>query len=255
MNQSSFPERITSFVGALLVLLFAGVVLNADGGRPNLSLGEILFMEKGGRPGHEGLFPIQAENPLAESELPMRVTVYSVEGGVTGARYTFLDENGATLAGAPLTSMNPSDPTYPNFLAIVKIPKHPFKISISAVGKKPSDTLTSVSKFYRPSTMDVRLDPTTALLKKGQSVPLVIHLRSDVNPGNYQVNLRLPAELKGTTGPWNVFVPFGQTVDVPTSITAPTSAPAFSHFKVVVDVKSTNPAITPASASMDFEVE
>lgn len=212
-------------------------------------------MEKGGRPGHESLFPIQAANPLADTELPMRVTIYSVEGGVSAASFKLLSENRAPLAGALLTSMNPSDPTYPNFLALVKIPKQPFRIFISAVGKKPSDTLAWESELYRPSTMDVRLDPTTALLKKGESVPLVIHLRSDVNPGNYQVTLRLPAGFQGAAGPWNVFVPYGQTVDVPTSITAPTSAPAFSHFKVVVDVKATNPVITPASASMEFEVE
>ena len=46
----------------------------------------------------------------------MRVTIYSVAGGVSAARYKLLSENRTLLAEAPLTSMNPSDLTYPNFI-------------------------------------------------------------------------------------------------------------------------------------------
>lgn len=199
-------------------------------------IGPATFMERGGRPAHEGYFPIQANSPLAGSTLMLRTEIF---GTVTSASYSFVDQLGQIIATGALSENTAPLPWYNT---IVQIPSQPFNLKISAVGVNGINRSWTSSRRFVPVGYTSELQPESAFLRKGQSVPVSITLRSVSVTGLYIVSVLLPSGFSGNTGPWTVFLTPGVPTQLTTTVTAPINRTPFQQYTISL---KTAPLATP----------
>lgn len=244
-------DRLLPFNPGALSFAFAGQTVGSGVGPSKLSVGSLLFLEPGGRPGHEGLFPIEASAPPAGELVPMRLEIY---GQVHSANYQLVDASGQALAGGDLMRIPQEDAASPTYFTVASVPSQPFRVAISATGTS-ADSLAWQSRLYSPTTTSLRLIPSKAILAKGETVPLTVRLGSPTTGGTYTVRLWLPPEWSGNSGPWSVAVSAGETRDIATTITAPASGAAFVHYTVIAEALPLDPGIPTVASTLNFEVE
>lgn len=244
-------DRLVPFNPGALSFAFAGQTVSRGVGPSKLSVGSLLFLEPGGRSGHEGLFPIEASDPPAGGQIPMRLEIY---GQVHSASYQLVDTSGQALAAGDLMRIPQEDADSPTYFTVASIPAQPFRVAISAAGTN-ADSLAWQSRLYSPTVTSLRLIPSKAILAKGETVPLTVSLGSTTTGGTYTVRLWLPPEWSGNSGPWSVSVPAGETRDISTAITAPASGRAFVRYTVIADVVPLDPGISTVASTLHFEVE
>jgi len=242
-------DRTVAFDRNALSFTFSGQESGVATAPDGLRIGPLEFVESGGRPDHEGTFPIQGANPTAGAEISMQVDVY---GDVVHASYEMLDGTGQVLIHGVL-SRTPDELNSPCFAASVTIPGVPFRVAIVALGTN-SEALSWQSALYTPPTTALHIAPATAILTKGQTIPLILHVTSSAT-GTWSVRLQLPPGFTGNAGPWVVTVSPGQTSDVSTTLTAPASGKPFARYVLVADAVGVSGSGPPVIAHLDLEVE
>jgi hypothetical protein len=168
-------DRLVPFDRAALDFSFSGTMVSKDSGASGLSVGKVAFLEQGGRPGHEVLLPIQGADPQAGQAMPVAVDIYGP--AVSGATYRLLDSHGLPLASGPLSQNSDAPSTSPRYFAKVEVPNQPFKIEVSAVGQSAS-IFAWLSTLYTPTPTTLRIEPSTAILSKSQTIPVILRLAS-----------------------------------------------------------------------------
>lgn len=245
-------DRLVPFDRTALQFVFSGTIVSQEQGPGNLSVGEVTFLEPGGRTGHEILLSMPSSDPPAGQSIAMSVDVY---GSVGSATYRLLDTSGQELANGYLSQPTDANSTSASYVAVVLVPSQPFKIEISAVGNNPTPFVW-LSRLYVPTVTSLRIEPVKGVLSKGETVPVTLRLAStSASSANYTVRLWLPAGLSGNTGPWNVALGPGETRDISTSITAPVGGAAFVRYTVIAEALAEVTGSVPVSCNFEFEVE
>jgi Bacterial Ig-like domain (group 2) len=217
-----------------------------------LQVADVTFLEEGGRPLHEGSFPIQSDSPVSGATHVLRAHIF---GNVASATLQLVSNaTKVTLVQGPLPRMPPADTLSSTYVVGVIIPAEPFIVAISATGID-GKTLSWQSPVFNPSAFALQLAPATAVLTKGQTVPIKLLLRSASASGSHQVSLQLPPGFVGPTGPWAVSLTPGATAAVDTSITAPTAGQTASIYVITAQAF---PTVTPSmvqNAKLEFLVQ
>jgi hypothetical protein len=211
-----------------------------------LRIGEIQFLEGGGRPGHEGVFPIQGDSPPAGAALVMEVAVF---GGPSSTTYRVLDVSGQTILGGSLTAQS-TDVYYAGFI----VPEVPFRVEISAVGSA-SAKLTWRSRLYNPAQIALRVVPVSVAVTPGQSVPIQLELNSAHVQGSYLVTMYLPDGFSDMTGPQTASVTAGSKTILRATFVVQATVRPYKQYPVVVEAVGTDTSLPTVSATLQFEVE
>lgn len=243
-------DRLVPFDRTALDFAFSGTTVSKDVGPSNLSVGKLMFLEPGGRPGHEMLLPMRSSDPPAGQPITMTVDIY---GSIFSARYRLLDVRAQELGSGSLSQYPDAHSTSPRYLADFPVPTEPFKIEISAVG---GSTFVWLSRLYMPAVTTLRIEPAKGVLFKGETVPTILRLASTgASNTGYTVRLWLPSGFSGTAGPWTITLAPGETRDITTSITAPATGVRFVRYTVVAEALPVGPDSVPVSSTFEFEVE
>ncbi len=247
-------DRLVAFDSKALTFSFFGQPMGLGTGVDAPRIGPLTFLEDGGRPEHEGSFPIQGESPLGGINIVMRMNIY---GNVGAASYRFLSASSAVLAEAALIRAYPQDAESTEFIAGVTTPLEPFTVEIVAIGEADSQQVVWRSaRLYRPPALALRILPAHARLARGEEVDVTLRITPATGiRGDYKVLLSLPAELSGQKGPWVVSLRTGLVTEVTTRLTASTLPETFGPYTIAMEAVSVaNPAEV-ATATLQMFVE
>lgn len=231
-------DRQFPFDRTKLLFSFAGKVSASSNPAMGPTVGMVNFYEFGGRPGHEGGFPIRTENPIAGKTLRLQAAVF---GDVNVAEYSIHDTAGTLLATGNLPR---AWVDMPWFAVDVIIPSTNFTIEVKATGTDGKRN-TWRSKPYTPQTFTARLEPASGIFNYGQVIQAKIIGTSTTASGEYIVSLVRPGEFPGDIGPWTVTITPGQSFVILTQISAPPTGPSNSFHTLGV---SYSPKLSPQNA-------
>jgi len=90
------------------------------------------FVRRGGRPGHEGWFPLD-ETPTDDTDAACSA---AIDGAWETATFAFVDEEGQQLSSLALERLSPDDG---EFLGRCRVPDQPFRVRVTGTdaGGKP----------------------------------------------------------------------------------------------------------------------
>ena len=229
---------------------FTGLMVGISPTAGTLRVGELAFLEGGGRPGHEGTFPIQGDSPPAGAEVTLSVDIF---GGASSVAYQLLSATSVVLNGTSLTASS-SNAWEKNFSGAIVVPSQPFRIGLTATNPN-GQTLTWQSRLYSPAPLAVRIVPTTAIVKVGQTVPVTLQIASDSIVGRYTVTMYPPPQFTVAPGSMKTSVIAKTITSLKTSLVVGPSATQYTRYPLLVEAIPTNPALPSISAVLDFEVE
>ena len=244
-------DRTTPFNRLSLQFAFSGEVTGVGAGPSPMQVGALEFLEPGGRPEHEASFPIQGSNPPAGAALGMAVDVY---GNVASASYGFLNASGQNITLAALARSPAGDTTSPRFFALVTIPSEPFRVEINGMGSA-GEKLTWRSSLYQPTPTGLKILPAKGLLAKNELVQVRLQVQSALGGRSYSLRLLLPPEFAGNSGPWVINAVAGKTIEVATTIKAPSAGEDYTFYTIVAEATPTDPALGILTSSLKVLVE
>ncbi len=213
-----------------------------------LKVGEIEFLEPGGRPQHESGFKIQGSNPPMGSRLGMAVEIY---GNPTIVNFTLLDFGSDEISSAKLINSPPGSPEY---YSEVDIPRGPFTIKIDGLNAEGTH-FRWLSKQILPKALNLKVNPEKALLAKGEEINVEIHIGSSIIGAPYSIELLLPTGFSGNVGPWLVSPVANQTSKLSTTIVAPTTGNELDAYTLEVRATPTDSSLDSITSSLRIIVE
>jgi hypothetical protein len=186
-------------------------------------IGTFELAEQGGRPGHEGMFPVTV-SPLTASAA--YVLIAHITGDLTSASYQLINATGTKLAdvklepsGAPFTMAAP-------FI----VPNESFYLQMTASAKNGKVAVWKSALPYDVVGLKVDLKLETALMKPGQVVPVTVNVAPTNQSGPYEISLTLPSGFTSDQTVWSATLSKGVNASFRANVTAPAGVMPYSIF-------------------------
>ncbi len=179
----------------------------------NLQISRVDFLVPGGRPGHEGLFPLNTSQPQGGRAVTLRGYVF---GGESRAIYRLLANDDKVLTQGTL---QPNANNMSFRTAAITIPYEPFRIEIRASGTDGS-AAEWVSSPYAPTAERLAVVPEKGAFEFGSPIRCEVVIEGLRAGAVRTVNLLLPAGFSAAKSAWTVVgtgVTQRLTVDLTTS--------------------------------------
>jgi hypothetical protein len=223
------------------------VTVNASGnvsliasGQSDIQFGLFRFVSPGGRPGHEGYYPIDGF-PVAGQT----ATVEAKVDGVSAAlQFELQTQAGSILQSFTLTSV---PGTTNEFSGTITVPNVPFVVSAGGTDSSGTVFQRIVPASIRPQTVQV-LAPAVQSLLAGQTTTYVFQLNNLGANDTFQVTASDDRGYVFTVNPTSVPVPTGGTVNVSVQLRIPTGVSGVSSDTLTVT------ATSPTTGSSNFAV-
>jgi hypothetical protein len=242
---ASPPISLSSFS-----LTFAGQLNGTSSTAGSMRIGELSFLEGGGRPGHEGTFPIQGDSPPAGAALAVLANIF---GGANSASYQFIDASGIILTSGTLSSTGAASGNA-FYASGFLIPFVPFRVAISALDPL-GNNLTWQSRLYNPASIAVRIVPVNDTISPGQTINVGLQVASARIKGRYVLNLYLPPGLTNKSGPLTIDVAPGTVFTAKAVIAVDSSVPTYTELPVIVEATGLASTLPTVSANFTFRTE
>lgn len=221
----------------LLTAIIFGISLVAEAA-PTVQ--DIKLVEMVGRPGHQGLFPIQSQ-PIEGTNAIVQARLI---GSVNNVDLVIRDMAGGLLSKIPMI-VPPADKVVPGtYFVDIVVPSVPFTMSISGLDQAGNnfETPPPQSSPITPQTFDIRILPT--IFDVVPDFPLYFSVRVT----NYGVpdtfSVSLTSDAGGTVQPVsnNITLATNQSADVQFLYTAPaTLGQGFSLITLTAQATSNTP--------------
>jgi hypothetical protein len=213
-------------------------------GKTSLRLDRFEFVTLTGRPGHEGLFPIQGQPVVgssaagpASASAATHTVLASLLGGFETASFRLADLEGNTLQELNLAQGHP-DAAQDEFVGTVELPAGPFQVIVA--GQMPDGTLYE------------RVFPATF---RAQSIEVTHAITFDTVPAGTVADLPFTVQNFGPTGEFGVTgsdsqgfldaepilltLESGQATEVHIHLTVPVETPEGTEIMVALSATST----------------
>jgi hypothetical protein len=191
----------------------------------NPRIGDIYFMNQGGRPGHGGLFKIRMDPLPAGDQYVLSALIY---GDIASASYEMKSLTGSVLASSALLA---SDSKY-TFANQGIFPSEPFFLEITAIGINGQTVTSANYAQYNTAGSSTKITPDLALLTAGKPTGVTVEVASKTISGTYTVSLVLPAGFQSDAGPWTTTLAPGMQKEFRAGIIAPAGQAPFSNFTI-----------------------
>lgn len=158
---------------------------------------DIKIVEMAGRPGHQGLFPIQGQ-PI---EGASAIVQARLNGAANNVNLILRDTTGKLLAKIPMI-VPPADKVVPGtYFADIVIPTVPFTMSISGTDQAGNEfeDQSPQSIANTPQTFDVRIIPTIYEIHPDFPTYVAVRITNYGTPDTF--NVSLASDIGGTLEP------------------------------------------------------
>ena len=158
---------------------------------------DIKIVEMVGRPGHQGLFPIQGQ-PIEGANAIVQAHVI---GDANNVNLMLRDTAGALLTQIPMFVPPPDKVVPGTYFADIVVPAVPFKMSISGLDQDGNafEESPSQSGSGTPQTLDVRIIPTIYEIPPGFPLYFSVRITNFGIPNSFIVSLT--SDIGGTVQP------------------------------------------------------
>jgi len=211
-----------------------------------LFLSNFQLVRPGGRPGHEGLFPIEGQ-PLARDQTARA----QMSGPFRSVRFVAVSEAGEVigpLALAPTAERQ-------EFLGRVTLPAVPFRVAAEG-----EDERGLPYRRIEPGVREVKtieITPATRLteVRPGMIVRVMFHLRNNGAPGTFRIQMAwVGRNFVKTPAATRVTVGTGEVAEIEADVDVPPEAEPGADVLVTVSATRTTPPREENAASLALTV-
>lgn len=226
-------------LGRACLVTLAGFLLLLHSGQIKaqtspVELYEFVFVEFGGRPGHQGYAPRQGV-PASGQQAAIRVKLF---GPVLSARAEFINAAGVIVALVPLTRPAGGAPDTPEFYGNVVVPKEPFRVSIN--GQELSGKTFAVglkaATLYTPKSLQIEIVSLASVLSPGTPARFYVSVANYGASDTFSVLASDTPSSLLTISENSISLASQQTAMVEISNTIPTDTNSLPFYKLVVTV-------------------
>ena len=211
----------------------------------DLSLVTAQFVRPGGRPGHEGLFPIQGQ-PLANKAATLRTRMSGA--AATAPRFALVSIDGQILQHLDLQKMDDEE-----FTGSITLPAQAFRVA--ATGTDASGL--SYQRLYAPlfHAASVELSITGAdTLSAGSTTSVPIVVRNHGPAARFRIVAVYGQGVVGAVEPAFIDLAQGAEGTVTAAVTVPANAQPGGAFDLTVTAESQSTPATTNSAIRHFTI-
>lgn len=243
--------RYVREVVVLMALFLTNTPLQPAQAAPALQLYSASFVELAGRPGHQGLFPIQgAPHPGAAAMFEAIIL-----GPVASATLNLSDASGVLIATATLSHPMNSDADSPDFVGSVAVPTVPFVVLVTAKdqsGTSHSLSTASPPPLIVPQTLHIRLMPLDSVLSPGTPAAFLAQVTNGGAADSFTFSATATPTSVITISPTVVFLGTNQAATTVLSTIVPPNGDPLVSYGLSVSAAG---ARTGAAASASIKVE
>ena len=132
------------------------------------------FVEKAGRPGHEGLFRIQGQ-PIAGASAMLQVSVSA--RATQSTEFRLVSEQGEPIEKLQMRTVN-SDRELLEFVGGVELPDAPFRVAVSGQDSNGRPYQRFFSNLFHAESVQVSANPQSDELSAGSTQQIVFKVRN-----------------------------------------------------------------------------
>jgi hypothetical protein len=212
--------------------------------RTELSLVTAQFVRPGGRPGHEGLFPIQGQ-PLANKPATLRTRMFD---SVSSPRFALVSLEGTVLREVDLEKVDDEE-----FVGPIELPSQGFRVA--AMGTDPAGL--SYQRLYAPVFRAASVELSVAgneELRAGSTTPIPIVVRNHGPAARFRLVVVYGQGVVGVVDPAVVDLAQGAEATATASVKVPPNTSPGSPFDLTVTAESEGTSGTTNSAVRQFTI-
>lgn len=209
-------------------------------GESDIQFGLFRFVEPGGRPGHEGFYPIDGF-PLAGQTA---IVEAKVDGVSILPQFQFLTQTGTILQTLTLTSV---PGTTNEFSGAVIVPNVPFVVSAGGVDSSGTAFQRIVPASIRPQAVEVRA-PAIQDLLAGQTTTYSFQINNLGSSDTFQITASDNRGYVASVSPSSVTVQMGGSANVSVQLEVPAGTSGVTSDTLTVT------ATSPTTGASNFAI-
>jgi hypothetical protein len=198
------------------------------------------FVERGGRPGHQGLFRIQGE-PVTGTPAMLEVSISPSAMGTN--EFYFVTEEGQTIQKVQMHTVNTDRRDYLEFVGTVDLPAQPFRVALKGTDSNGKQYQRLFSNLFHVESVEVspRLDFDE--LSPGGTKQVAFTVRNLTVPRTFKITVTDAHQFVGMVEPKELTLGAGGTGTVQVDLTVPQgTAPGVGDNVVFVATTVAGPA-------------
>ena len=193
------------------------------------------FVERGGRPGHEGLFRIQGQ-PVAGSSATLQVSISS--RATKSTEFYLVTEQGEAIQKLQMQAVN-SDPEVPEFVGSVDLPSVSFRVAMKGWDSNGKQYQRFFSNLFHAESVEVSAKSDFDDLPAGSTQQIAFTVRNIGFSRTFNITVTDSRHFVGRVEPKQLTLGAGESGIVRVDLTVPTGTAAGLGEDLVIVAAST----------------
>jgi hypothetical protein len=193
------------------------------------------FVERGGRPGHEGLFRIQGQ-PVAGTSATLQVSASA--RATKSAEFYLVNEQGEAIQKLQMQAVN-SDPEVPEFVGSVDLPSVSFRVAMKGWDSNGKQYQRFFSNLFHAESVEVSAKPDFDDLPAGSTQQIAFTVRNIGFSRTFNITVTDSRHFVGRVEPKQLTLGAGESGIVRVDLTVPTGTAAGLGEDLVIVAAST----------------
>ena len=193
------------------------------------------FVERGGRPGHEGLFRIQGQ-PVAGSSATLQVSASA--RATKSTEFYLVNEQGEAIQKLQMQAVN-SDPEVPEFVGSVDLPSVSFRVAMRGRDSNGKQYQRFFSNLFHAESVEVSAKPGFDDLPAGSTQQIAFTVRNIGFSRTLNITVTDSRHFVGRVEPKQLTLGAGESGIVRVDLTVPAGTAAGLGEDLVIVAAST----------------
>jgi hypothetical protein len=207
-------------------------------GKSEIFLHGVQFVERGGRLGHEGMFPLKGQ-PLSGRPADLEA---SVAGPVRNVRFALVTPEDRTIRSIALAALDNQGDDHA-YAGRFDLPDEPFRLVATGTDQNGVPFQRLHEGLFRPTTISLRLVEREDLFA-GRSSALTFQVTNLGHADQFHLRAISAKSWSVKVDPTSLSLAHGETAKVVVTVSVPDGIPAYSGTDLVVTATSENdPAV------------
>jgi von Willebrand factor A domain-containing protein 7 len=198
----------------------------------------VKFVKPGGRPGHEGLFPIQGQ-PLAGEPATLETTV---SGGLHQVAFKLVTEGGDTIKTIPMrgpdSNGSPGDASR-SYVGSFDLPSTTFRVAMAGTDAQGREYQRFFHILFHAETVEISSTFDRDGLPPGKTTPVVFKVRNIGAPATFRIIAVDGKQFAKGAEPQELSLGTGETKTVSVEMAVPDNAPIDTGDDLIFTATST----------------
>jgi len=202
------------------------------------------FVERGGRPGHEGLFRIQGQ-PVAGTSATLQVSVSA--RATKSTEFYLVTEQGEAIQKLQMQAVN-SDPEVPEFVGSVDLPSVSFRVAMKGRDSNGKQYQRFFSNLFHAESVEVSAKPDFDDLPAGSTQQIAFTVRNIGFSRTFNITVTDSRHFVGRVEPKQLTLGAGEAGIVRVDLTVPAgTATGLGEDLVIVAASTVGPPTSNSS--------